>query len=85
MSESMLHDSDDKIKAVEYEDDDRISEWKDQITIRGSGLSPPSTSPPGCSDSSSSSHELDSWENYSFQFPSLPGRRTPSTKPASLP
>ncbi|TQD71112.1 hypothetical protein C1H46_043353 [Malus baccata] len=85
MSESMLHDSDDKIKAVESEDDDRVSEWKDKITIRGSGLSLPSTSPPGYPDSSSSSHELDSWENYSFQLPPLPGKRTPSTKPASLP
>ncbi|XP_009344228.2 probable metal-nicotianamine transporter YSL6 isoform X1 [Pyrus x bretschneideri] len=35
ISDPLLHDSDDKIKAVEADDDDRIPEWKDQITIRG--------------------------------------------------
>ncbi|TQD82750.1 hypothetical protein C1H46_031670 [Malus baccata] len=35
ISELLLHNSDDKMKAVKSDDDDRVSEWKDQITVRG--------------------------------------------------
>ncbi|KAL6136059.1 hypothetical protein ACLB2K_061360 [Fragaria x ananassa] len=35
ISEPLLLDDSDKIKAVETVDDDRVPEWRDQITIRG--------------------------------------------------